>query len=224
MRRSSAWPTWLLSLLAVALLAGTGCVHCPLAAPTDTQLTQNAADTTTDPSAQAADTTDVASNANDQAAAATTGTAPVQNPAGTNSPACIQEGDPATPLQQAMFDALNQYRAVNGVAPLIYSKTLEAAGDAQVKDLWVRDFFSHINPDGLNPGQRAVAAGFCHEYVGENLAAGQSTLQRVMTAWENSPGHNANMLEPAYVYVGVSYSVDTNGRYYWAQEFAYELP
>lgn len=145
-------------------------------------------------------------------------------PAGQSVPLCVEPGEPATPTHQAMFDALNAYRLEHGLSPLIYSKRLEAAADDQVRDLWQRGFFAHVNPDGKNPGQRAVAAGFCHQYVGENLAAGQMTIANAMTAWKNSPGHNANMLEPDYVYVGVSHSVDPNGRHYWAQEFAYELP
>ncbi|GMV97312.1 MAG: hypothetical protein AMXMBFR83_16700 [Phycisphaerae bacterium] len=145
----------------------------------------------------------------------------------SNAPAgadCIALGNPESTTHQALVDALNQYRIENGLKPLIYSKRLEAAADGQVRDLWQRGYFSHINPEGQNPGDRAIAAGFCHKYVGENLAAGQRSVSAVMTAWQNSPGHNANMLEPEYRYVGVSFSVDQNGRMYWAQEFAYELP
>lgn len=139
-------------------------------------------------------------------------------------PACVDIGQPGAPTQLAMLEALNAYRAEQGLTPLIYSKRLEAAANGQVVDLWQRGFFAHVNPDGLGPGERAVAVGFCHKYVGENLAAGQKSVGAVMTAWKNSPGHNENMLEPRYVYVGVSYSTDTNGRMYWAQEFAYDLP
>lgn len=137
---------------------------------------------------------------------------------------CYALGDPQTATHQALLDALNAYRIANGVEPLIYSRRLEAAADAMVLDLWERDFFAHVNPDGDGPGDRALAAGFCHKYVGENLAAGQRSIPAVMEAWKNSPGHNANMLEPRYKYVGVGFSVDANGRLYWAQEFAYQLP
>jgi uncharacterized protein YkwD len=139
-------------------------------------------------------------------------------------PSCVEIAEPSTTTQKAMYDALNAYRQQNGLAPLIYSKRLEAAGQAQVIDLWTRNYFAHVNPDGQDPGQRAVAVGFCHKYVGENLAAGQKGVDSVMTAWKNSPGHNENMLESQYVYVGMAFSVDANGRMYWAQEFAYDLP
>jgi uncharacterized protein YkwD len=207
MHWGSKLSTFVLSVAALALLGCVGCVDGLLPASPASPATE-----------------DITSNTADDASAGVATGVLGTEPETINAPLCVAVGEPATPAHQAMFDALNEYRVANGLPKLIYSKTLEIAADAMVIDLWQRSFFAHINPDGLNPGQRAVNAGFCHQYVGENLAAGQNTLDRAMTAWKNSPGHNANMLHPAYVYVGVSYSVDTNGRYYWAQELAYELP
>jgi len=140
------------------------------------------------------------------------------------APPCVQAGSPATEIQQAMFEAINRYRVSCGLEPLIYSKTLEAAASAHAEDLWVRDFFSHANPDGELPPDRALAAGFCHRYVGENLAAGQTTVEQMMDAFRASPSHDANMLEPQYVYVGMGFSVDPRGRRYWCQLFAFDVP
>jgi uncharacterized protein YkwD len=87
-----------------------------------------------------------------------------------------------------------------------------------------RGYFDHITPEGLTPGNRATNSGFCHEYVGENLAAGQRTAKAAMRAWDNSPSHQVNLQEPNYVYVGLGHYVDPiTGRQYWAQEFAYQL-
>jgi len=138
--------------------------------------------------------------------------------------ACIEPGDPATKVHQDLFNALNEYRIQNGLQPLLYSKRLEAAGQAHLMDMCDRDYFAHITPEGLKPGDRAMENGFCHDYVGENLAAGQRTVKRVMLAWERSPSHQLNMVEAKYVYVGVAHYVNpVTGRQYWAQEFAYAL-
>jgi uncharacterized protein YkwD len=123
-----------------------------------------------------------------------------------------------------MLDVLNEYRINNGLQPLIYSRTLEAAADLHADDLWQRGYFAHVNPDGENPGDRALRSGFCTRYVGENLAAGQRSVARAMEAWINSPSHNTNMLQADYIYVGMGYSVDANGRQYWAQSFALAVP
>jgi uncharacterized protein YkwD len=140
------------------------------------------------------------------------------------APACVQVGDPATNIHQQMLDQLNTYRIQNGLKPLIYSKTLEFAANAQAKDLYARNFFDHINPDGKDPGQRALDADFCSKYVGENIAEGQISVDAVMLAWKNSPHHNENMLHEDYVYVGMGHYVDPTGRQYWAQEFALDVP
>ena len=139
-------------------------------------------------------------------------------------PFCIQSAEPSDTLHRSMFEALNAYRVQAGLSPLIYSRRLEMAADAHCQDMWGRRFFDHINPDGRNPGQRAALVGFCHEYVGENIAAGQSSVPTVMTAWRNSPSHNENMLETQYRYVGMGVSTDEDGRIYWAQEFAFDVP
>jgi len=137
---------------------------------------------------------------------------------------CVNNGQARTTTHAQLYAELNKYRTDLGLKPLVYSKTLETAADAQVEDLYDRSFFAHINPDGEDPGARAIQAGFCHKYVGENLAAGQMTVAQVMQAWKDSASHNLNMIDPDYVYVGIGYYVDQTGRRYWAQEFAFDLP
>ena len=137
---------------------------------------------------------------------------------------CLGLGQPSDDIHKAIFDNLNTFRQANGLPPLIYSETLETAADAHVRDLYERGYFAHINPDGQTPGQRAVAAGFCHEYVGENIAAGQKSADAAQTAWENSPSHHDNMLDPKYKYGGVGFYQDPKGRMYWGQEMAYDMP
>jgi len=137
---------------------------------------------------------------------------------------CVGVGEPATETRQDLFEALNTYRNERGLSPLAYSKRLEAAADAHLRDMVARGYFDHITPEGLRPPDRALAAGFCHRYVGENLAAGQPTVARVMTAWDKSPTHQRNLQEPDFNYVGLGRYVDWTGRTYWAQLFAFQYP
>lgn len=156
-----------------------------------------------------------------ETALANAGATPVTT---ARAPGCAEVGLPVDNIHRSMFEQLNAYRVEQGLQPLVYSKTLEAAANTQVQDLYARSFFAHVNPDGKNPGDRALAASFCHKYVGENIAAGQLSPSAVMIAWKNSPSHNENMLTPDYVYVGMGHYIDPNGRHYWAQEFAYDVP
>jgi len=137
---------------------------------------------------------------------------------------CLGGEQPATKIHETLFQELNDYRIENGLEPLTYSTRLESVIDDQVYDLWARNYFDHVNPDGLSPADRALEGGFCHGYVGENIAAGQRSIPRVMTAWKESPPHNANMLEPGYAHVGIGSFTAPNGRLYWGQLFAIRRP
>jgi hypothetical protein len=54
-------------------------------------------------------------------------------------------------------------------------------------------------------------------WCGENLAAGISTGSETFELWRNSPGHNANMLNPNYVVAGVAavFNQDSTYGWYW---------
>ncbi len=149
-------------------------------------------------------------------------------PGGTGTEAsCEAIGQPVDAVHAEMYRVLNAYRTNNRLPALAYSKTLEAAADAHARDMWQRGFFEHENPDGDGPGERALAAGFCHEYVGENIAEGDglATVAEVQAGWVASPGHNANMLNEPYRLVGMGHYYDPMSRYhYWVQDFALPNP
>lgn len=128
---------------------------------------------------------------------------------------CLQVGQPASPTHESMFDALNNYRASKGLSTLAYSKVLEKAANAHAKDMFDRDFFDHDNPDGDGPADRALDAGFCRaRAIGENIAWNQRSVSEVQVAWQNSPGHDANMVSTEYRYVGMGYYLSQKGPYY----------
>ena len=151
------------------------------------------------------------------------------HPASARSPclrACVAPGLPTGEVRRAMLRQLNEYRATHGLEPLTYSKSLELAGDEHARDMHAREFFSHENPDGERAPERAMAAGFCHRLVGENIAYGMNsreTPQSALQAWIDSPGHDRNMRHKGYAYVGMGhYSVRVGGSLhsYWVQVFA----
>lgn len=138
----------------------------------------------------------------------------------TSSGYCEPIGRPDTSIQGAMLEVLNVYRVANGLDELLYSDTLEDAASYQARDLYVRDFFDHTNPDGEGPLDRAKLAGFCQpRSVGENIAMGYQSVDEVQIAWQNSPGHNANMLRTGYVFAGMGHYTAPNGVQYWVQVF-----
>jgi uncharacterized protein YkwD len=136
--------------------------------------------------------------------------------------------DPSVALdteEQEFGRLINQYRADNGLGPLSVTLTLTEANDWHDKDMARNAYFSHNDSLNRDPWTRYCAYGYCYNtYKGENIAAGFTTAQSVFTAWENSPGHNANMLGSHYTVIGIARyicSPEEHCQYgvYWATGF-----
>lgn len=59
--------------------------------------------------------------------------------------------------------------------PLAINPMLVTAARLHSADMITRSFFSHTNPDGLNPGDRITAAGYTWWTYGENIAKNSSS-------------------------------------------------
>src|SRR5205823_3272505 len=77
--------------------------------------------------------------------------------------------------------------------------------------------FSHT-VGGTTLTSRDKAAGYTGDYLGENIARGFLDAQTVETAWEGSPGHRNNLLNPAFKDIGIGVAMGPFGQS-WVQEF-----
>lgn len=100
---------------------------------------------------------------------------------------------------------VNKQRAKAGLKPLTLTTRLSAVAKAKAIDLYSNNYFSHTSPKYGSPFKMMRAFGISYRYAGENIAKGQKTPQAVMTAWMNSPGHRANILNKHYKTIGMSY-------------------
>jgi uncharacterized protein YkwD len=98
--------------------------------------------------------------------------------------------------------------------PLTWNAQLGAAAAAHAKDMYVRNYFSHISPEGSSPIQRAQQAGYTGSYVGENIAKGYASISDVMPAWRMSEAHCKAMMDTLYKEIS---ACEYGG--YWVQEF-----
>ncbi len=107
-------------------------------------------------------------------------------------------------------------------AALSWHCTLENVAQEHNRDMGDHNFFSHSGSDGLGPADRVRNAGYDWSAVGENIAAGQQTIDAVMQAWLDSPGHCANIMRASYTEFGAaSYTVNgSDFPIYWTQLFA----
>jgi uncharacterized protein YkwD len=111
---------------------------------------------------------------------------------------------------------VNQERAAAGCGAVSADGALAAVALAHSADMRDRGFFSHTNPEGLDPFDRAAAAGLSAR--AENIAYGQPDAAAVMTDWMNSSGHRANILDCSLTRLGVGVAEGGNGPY-WTQLF-----
>lgn len=108
------------------------------------------------------------------------------------------------------------------VNKLSWSCDLQAAAISHAVDMSEQNFFSHTGSDGSSIGTRATRTGYRWSIVGENIAAGQRSVNGVMLGWLDSPGHCRNIMSPHYTQFGFGYSTNSGSFYqrYWAQAFA----
>ena len=115
--------------------------------------------------------------------------------------------------QQAL---INQDRAQNGLPPLGWSPCLANVAIQNAQRMAAQGFISHTNGPTLD-----LACGLGN-YAGENVGYTSSGINDVQlnTMFMNSPGHRANILNPAYHFVGTAWAIAPNGYAYIAVEFS----
>ncbi|MDT0611901.1 CAP domain-containing protein [Streptomyces lancefieldiae] len=118
-----------------------------------------------------------------------------------------------------VVDLTNRERSRAGLPALGVDARLTRAAQAHSADMVARDFYSHTDPDGGKPRDRAAAAGATRRTVGENIACGQRSPADVVEGWMNSPGHRANILKADFTHIGVGLAGGGRAGTYWTQLF-----
>lgn len=107
---------------------------------------------------------------------------------------------------RGIIERTNIERAQNGGLPALTENAfLNRDAQMKVDDMFAKQYFDHVSPTGIGPSDLAQAVGYAYVTVGENLALGDFAGDTgVVTAWMNSPGHRANILNTHYREIGVA--------------------
>jgi len=123
---------------------------------------------------------------------------------------------PGTPGGMEMLQRVNDQRAAAGIGPLRMCATLTEAAQNYAVENADRGFISHSGATGSTLAGRAGWFGYGGwTALGENLARGQTSVEQAVASWMASPGHRANIMNPAYTDVGFGLA----GGPTWVQEF-----
>ena len=111
-----------------------------------------------------------------------------------------------TLLQSKIISETNLQRQENGNLPaLTENSLLDATAAAKASDMFLNQYFEHISPSGVGPGDLAQKYGYNYIVEGENLILGNfSSEKEVLQDWMNSPGHRANILNVRYTEMGAA--------------------
>jgi uncharacterized protein YkwD len=122
----------------------------------------------------------------------------------------------------ALVTAINVERAEHMLVPLWPHESLRLSAQAHADGMAEAGvFISHTGLDGSSYITRAALFGYGPwRYLGENIAGGQASAERVLAAWLASPRHRAIVLAPRATEIGVGYATAATGphRRYWVLE------
>jgi uncharacterized protein YkwD len=108
-----------------------------------------------------------------------------------------------------LYEAIQVLRATTPLSALGLSRGLSSAAKDHLRDQGLADTVSHMGSDGSTPEKRISRYGAWEIDVGENLAHGSSTAQRLamqLIIDQSNPGRNyrLNILNPAFSVTGIA--------------------
>ena len=122
-------------------------------------------------------------------------------------------------IENQVVQLVNQERQKRGLPALKNNWELERVARVKSQDMRDNHYFDHTSPTYGDPFKMIQAFGISFTAAGENIAAGQTTAQQVMTSWMNSTGHRQNILNSGFTQIGVGYARGGQMGYYWTEEF-----
>lgn len=102
-----------------------------------------------------------------------------------------------TPTEASVLAAINAERTTRGLEPLLWNDDLYRAASDKARDMFDRQYFDHIAPDGTTPWQ-FIQQEYTYLEAGENLAIDFEDSLRAVPAWMSSPAHRRNILDADY--------------------------
>ncbi len=203
--------------LAAAAGAAAGAVLCgllPLPLPT----TSTASAPASAPRSGAAWTSATGPAAADAATGSSSATGAAT--AVTTAAAATRIGAETASSRASVLSLVNAQRGRHGCGALTHSSALTELAQSYSTEMGTENFFSHTDPAGRTPWDRARALGIGN-LGGENIAWGQQTPEAVMEAWMNSARHRANILDCRYHSLGVGVYYGNNGGPWWTEDFGF---
>ena len=125
--------------------------------------------------------------------------------------------DPAA--EEEMLRLINRERVSQGLKPLVMSERLRRVARLHSADMFQKGYFAHGSPAGTTPFQRMRRGQVRFYEAGENIALAP-TVRIAHSGLMKSPGHRANILNPAFRRVGIGAARGAPHGIMFTQDFA----
>ena len=122
-------------------------------------------------------------------------------------------------LEQQILDSVNEQRRLAGVPELQMDMSLTRAARQRAVEIGTYYDSRHLR---TNLGAASTVMndfGISYYAFGENIAAGYSTVSRVMNEWIQSTPHYNNIVNSRYSAIGIGVYQSSDGRWFWVQDF-----
>jgi hypothetical protein len=111
----------------------------------------------------------------------------------------------ATNIQkEELISLTNKERVAQGKGSLTESPQLSQAALMKAQDMFAKNYWAHVAPDGTTPWHFFNLVGYKYLHAGENLARGFDTSSGVVKGWMDSPSHRDNLLNSTYQHIGMA--------------------
>ena len=138
----------------------------------------------------------------------------VNGPAGSGASPVGSDSDVAPDgIRDEVLRQVNAVRAVGATCGAVarppamalrWNDQAEAAAVGHSRYMQQSNTFSHTGLAGSTVAARLTDTGYVWSKVGENIAAGQLSVTQVVQAWMGSAGHCENIMNGAYLDIGVA--------------------
>ncbi len=102
-----------------------------------------------------------------------------------------------------LVNLLNRQRASLNLGVLEENESLNQAAEAKARDMIENDYFAHTDPEGRQGWDWIRETGYTYTMAGENLAIGFIDAEEAHQAWNDSPSHKENLLNPRFKEIGI---------------------
>lgn len=122
-------------------------------------------------------------------------------------------------LERQVVELTNAEREKNGIQPLKMNAKLANVAKVKSQDMSDNNYFSHNSPQYGDPFEMMQQFNVDYSSAAENIAAGQTSAEQVVSQWMNSEGHRKNILNEKFTEIGVGHVEGGSHGAYFTQMF-----